>query len=83
MAIVELKTGHVEPIAVAHKGWKCGMLPAWRNDNELLVETLPADDSAQSAWGIWRRGDAIRWVGDSWSDRQRESLLRNRKEGDR
>ncbi|MGB8851979.1 MAG: hypothetical protein WCC69_00245 [Pirellulales bacterium] len=80
VAIVELKTGHVEPIAVARKGWKCGMLPAWRNEEELLIETLPADDAAQSAWGIWRRGDAIRWLGDSWSDEQRESLLRNRKD---
>jgi|694.fasta_scaffold68626_5 hypothetical protein len=75
VALVDLATGRVDAIAAAtgvHT--RCGTLPAWRNDRELLIQTRRPAWGARDTWAIWQQGKALRWLDDTWSDTEKATL---------
>jgi hypothetical protein len=76
VAVVDLATGRVEPVAAATGDPKCGTLPAWRNDRELLIQTRRPNGAAQDTWAIWQRGKPLRWLDDAWTEVEEETLPR-------
>lgn len=74
VAVVDLATGRVEPVAAATGDAKCGTLPAWRNDRKLLIQTRRLNGAAQDTWAIWQRGKPLRWLDDTWTDVEEETL---------
>ena len=74
VAVVDLATGRVEPVAVATGNAKCGTLPAWRNDRELLIQTRRQTGDTRDTWAIWQRGKPLRWLDATWRDAEREIL---------
>jgi hypothetical protein len=73
VAVVDLATGRVEPVA-ASSGHKCGTLPAWRDDRELLIQTRRPPGNGQDTWAVWQRGKPLRWLDDTWTDKEKETL---------
>jgi len=76
VAVVDLATGRVDPVVAATGNAKCGTLPAWRNDRELLIQTRRPNGGTRDTWAIWQRGKPLRWLDDTWSDREKEYLPR-------
>ncbi len=74
VAVVDLATGRVEPVAAATKNAKCGTLPAWRNDRELLIQTRRKTGDTRDTWAIWQRGEPLRWLDATWRDVEKETL---------
>ncbi len=73
VAVVDLATGRVEPVTAA-SGHECGTLPAWRNDRELLIQTRRPPGDGRDTWAIWQRGIPLRWLDETWTDTERETL---------
>lgn len=74
VAVVELATGRVDPVAAATKNAKCGTLPAWRNDRELLIQTRRKTGDTRDTWAIWQRGELLRWLDATCRDVEKETL---------
>ena len=49
-------------------------LPAWRNDRELLIQTRRPPGDGRDTWAIWQRGIPLRWLDETWTDTERETL---------
>lgn len=77
VAVVDLATGRVDPVAAATgEKAKCGTLPAWRNDRELLIQTRRPAAGGRDTWAIWQPGKPLRWLDETWSDAEKETLPR-------
>jgi hypothetical protein len=74
VAVVDLATGRVEPVAIATGNVKCGTLPAWQNDRELLIQTRRKTGDTRNTWAIWQRGEPLRWLDATWRDAEKETL---------
>jgi hypothetical protein len=75
VAVVDLATGRVDPIAAATgPNTRCGTLPAWRNGRELLIQTCRKTGDTHDTWAIWRQGEPLRWLDETWTDAEKKTL---------
>jgi hypothetical protein len=75
VAVVDLATGRVDPVAAATgENTRCGTLPAWRNGRELLIQTCRKTGDTHDTWAIWRQGEPLRWLDETWTDAEKKTL---------
>ncbi len=67
VAVLELATGKVQIISPAHPGWKCRIVPTWRNARELTFAALPSSSATRPELQLWQ-GGSTRTLSKAWPD---------------
>lgn len=63
VAVVEIDTGKTLLISPPHPRWQCRTMPAWKSATEL---TFAALHNGAPAWMLWREGEPLRCISESW-----------------
>ncbi|RBP45241.1 hypothetical protein DES53_103239 [Roseimicrobium gellanilyticum] len=63
VAVVEIDSGKTEIISPVHASWQCRTMPAWKSSTELTFAALK--DGAPK-WMLWKQGEGVRCISDSW-----------------
>lgn len=76
VAVVEIESGRTEIISPVHPGWQCRTLPAWKSSTELTFAALK--DGAPK-WMLWKQGEGVRGLSDSWPPEVTKDWLEEKK----
>jgi hypothetical protein len=63
VAVVEIDSGKTQIISPPHPRWQCRTMPAWKSATEL---TFAALHDGGPAWMLWREGEPLRCISESW-----------------
>lgn len=76
VAVVEIDSGKTEIISPVHPSWQCRTMPAWKSSTELTFAALK--DGAPK-WMLWKQGEGVRSISDSWPAEATRKWLEEKK----